>query len=446
MSISTIDSQRFDFIFEDAIRLHELIQTCHADFIDDFNDPLSLLTATINAPNELREKFKFQIHLSEKAQSELLTIAKNTIKSYKLKFEISPSELYSYLKESIYIYLANSQPEVINRKSYDKIVNLALRKYRNSCREIIYYYPAYFPLIKNRFNLGIVSILPIADVENDIQDSDNYEFYKKIKSQFEDSFNCYVSIPIGKSSSNISKNRALAASHLASGIIELFLFTYKTSNFNFYINDTPKLSTKNFHVKQYIPENKYDTNMQSKFQIIGDFFENLENDLNSPLGNSLKQSIEFACNPVHKERLVDRLIDAICWFGDARKEQNIHAQVVKIVTSLERLASFESEKDSSQISENFASRISSLIGLYHHQNELWYKRVKKLYQLRSGLVHGSYSLYRSYNTELDFNAVELASYAIFSACIVFFQLGFELENYEDKLAEFYKNLATRMNT
>lgn len=85
---------------------------------------------------------------------------------------------------------------------------------------------------------------------------------------------------------------------------------------------------------------------------------------------------------MHKERLVDRLIDAICWFGDARKEQNIHAQVVKIVTSLERLASFESEKDSSQISENFASRISSLIGLYHHQNELWYKRVKKTISIK----------------------------------------------------------------
>lgn len=38
---------------------------------------------------------------------------------------------------------------------------------------------------------------------------------------------------------------------------------------------------------------------------------------------------------------------------------------------------------------------------------------EKLYQLRSNLVHGSCSLHRSYNTELDFNAVELASYAIF---------------------------------
>ena len=107
MSISTTDSQRFDFIFEDAIRLHELARTCHSDFIAEFKDPLRLMTATINAPTELRDKFKFQIHLSEKAQTELLIIAKNTIKSYKLKFEVSPSELYLYLKENDLNYRAN---------------------------------------------------------------------------------------------------------------------------------------------------------------------------------------------------------------------------------------------------------------------------------------------------------------------------------------------------
>jgi len=441
LAASKSDIERFDLIFEDAMKLHEILAVSYKEYAAEFKDPLRLITATIDPPRELKNKFKFQIHLSERAQKALLEIAENTISSNKLKFSISPGELYECLKYSIYLYLAKYQPEELNGKSYTKILNLALRKHRESCKEITYYFPTYFPSIEKTHHIGIISVIPKQSLDEKIQNTDIHKFYTETTTRFVDEFNCYVSIPIGKSSSNISEKRALSVSNLVAGIFELFLFSYKTSNYNFHIGESLKPTNKSFHVMQVNTDRNYDAKVQLKHYNVGNFFDNLENDFNSHLGNVLSKCIELSCSPEHKERLVDRLIDAICWFGDARKDRNIHSKIVKIVTALERLSSFKSEKDTSQISNNFAKRISSLISLYHGEFDIWQSRSKKLYALRSDLVHGSHSLYRSYDTNLDFSALELCTYAIFSACVQFNKLGFELENYENDLKSLYDNLS-----
>jgi hypothetical protein len=426
LAASKLDIEKFDFIFEEAIRLHELLSSSHEKYIAEFKDPFRLMTATINAPKEMASKFNFQIHLSERAQNALFDIAKNTIKSNNLKFSISPNELYNSLKESMYLYIAKYQPAELNGRSYTNIINFALRKHRESCKEITYYFPTYFPLIEKPYNIGIVSVIPKENLDEKITKTNTKEFYISATKEFADDFNCYVSIPIGRSSPDISEKRALAVSKLVTGILELFSFSYKTSNYNFHIGENRQVQNKKFHVMEINNGAGYDAKIQVKHYNVGDFFNNLENDLNTKLGNALCRCIELSCNPEHKERLVDRLIDAICWFGDARNDLNVHAKTVKIVTALERLVSFKAEKDTSKISSNFAKRVSSLIGIYHGDVDLWHYRAKKLYTLRSDLVHGNYSLYRSYSTNLDFNSMELCTYAIFSSCMQFNKIGFEL--------------------
>ena len=97
----------------------------------------------------------------------------------------------------------------------------------------------------------------------------------------------------------------------------------------------------------------------------------------------------------------DRLIDAFYWFGDASRDNNSSAQVVKLVTAMERLVTVKNEEKNGDITKNFYSRVSCLIAIYHGEIDKWKNQAKKSYELRSDLVHGSQSLYNTYNIELN---------------------------------------------
>ncbi len=137
----------------------------------------------------------------------------------------------------------------------------------------------------------------------------------------------------------------------------------------------------------------------------------------------------------------DRLIDAFYWFGDASRDNNSSAQVVKLVKAMERLVTVKNEEKNGDITKNFYSRVSCLITIYHGEIDKWKNQAKKSYELRSDLVHGSQSLYNTYNIELDFDPFKLAYPAILSACIGFYMLDLELNSYEEKLKNMYFELS-----
>ena len=53
----------------------------------------------------------------------------------------------------------------------------------------------------------------------------------------------------------------------------------------------------------------------------------------------------------NKECLGDRLIDAFYWFGDASRDNNSSAQVVKLVTAMERLVTVKNEEKNGDITK-----------------------------------------------------------------------------------------------
>ncbi|HEY0923782.1 hypothetical protein [Rheinheimera pacifica] len=86
---------------------------------------------------------------------------------------------------------------------------------------------------------------------------------------------------------------------------------------------------------------------------------------------------------------VNRFLDATYWMGDAIREENSTTRVVKYVTALERLLTFSENGGLKKIISKRGSAL--LLGAGSIDSAVLsetYENLKKLYQIRSDIVHG----------------------------------------------------------
>lgn len=86
---------------------------------------------------------------------------------------------------------------------------------------------------------------------------------------------------------------------------------------------------------------------------------------------------------------VNRFLDATYWMGDAIREENSTTRVVKYVTALERLLTFSENGGLKKIISKRGSAL--LLGAGFIDSAMLpktYENLKKLYQIRSDIVHG----------------------------------------------------------
>ena len=100
--------------------------------------------------------------------------------------------------------------------------------------------------------------------------------------------------------------------------------------------------------------------------------------------------LESRLNPDLDRPLSQRLLDAAQWFGEAVRDASPSTRVVKYVTAIERLTLTEKAGD---ITESVSNRVAALTtglieGRSFEENK---SAFKKVYGLRSDLVHGSIS-------------------------------------------------------
>ncbi|ERL55602.1 HEPN domain-containing protein [Psychrobacter aquaticus] len=238
----------------------------------------------------------------------------------------------------------------------------------------------------------------------------------------------------------MSESRAQNVAALIYGVIKVFTTSYgmKASQVNLMNNPT-----KN-NINHYIASTYGEYWIGGSYSFgedLQDFWNFFEEDLETYLGLVIKKLILRAASPTNKECLADRLIDAFYWFGDASRDNNNSAQVVKLVTAMERLVTIKDKEKNEGITENFSRRISCLIAIFHGEIEEWERQAKKVYKLRSDLVHGSQSICKNYEPRLDFDPFRLAYSTILSACIAFYDLGLELSPYEKELKNMYDKLS-----
>ena len=102
--------------------------------------------------------------------------------------------------------------------------------------------------------------------------------------------------------------------------------------------------------------------------------------------------------------IAGRVLDAAAWYGDACRETNVASQVVKFVTGVERLMVTKRRADG-ELAAVLNERVAAICtepGNRQDRNR-WRETTKRIYQLRSDLVHGSVA-----RTDLTFSGMSMS--------------------------------------
>lgn len=121
------------------------------------------------------------------------------------------------------------------------------------------------------------------------------------------------------------------------------------------------------------------------------------------IGN-LGIALEQAVNPALRRPLSERLLDTMQWYGEAVREASPGAKAVKYVTALERMVMTDEKDD---IASLVSSRVAALCldEPTVRCRDRWQDEVRRAYEVRSRLVHGSVSP----TSEIVFEGVRLGS-------------------------------------
>jgi len=438
MGASKEDIKDFQVIISEGIRLQKLINKSYELYSNDFDNKYESIGATIDIPKDVYEsdtsQKRFQFHLSSLAQRKLREITNRQIKQSNLSYELTVSEYVNDIKDLIYIHIKEGID--FDSAGCSSLLTKAYKRAKCKMEEVRYYFPF------NAANLTPDKDVYIGSVI--ITHKDN--IYSKIKNDkwlgtvIDDAdqtdYNSFLSIEIPKCSDNISYKRAQNVADLVYGIIKVFAVFHQAKTDQIMLKKNPSVGNTSHYVT--CTENEY--NVCGSFSFPPDldqFWRVLEEDFKGDLGGIIAELIELAISPTNENCLADRLIDSFYWFGDASRDNNEHAQVVKLVTAMEKLVSLEKE---SGVTSRFRNRVSCSIAIFHGEIEKWKEEARQIYELRSDLVHGTQTIYKSYDLPLDFYPFKLACYSILSSCIGFGKLGLEMTNYKTKLQEMYLQL------
>lgn len=431
MSASDHDIEDLNFIMTEGIRINKLFRLDPKLYESDFDNNTDYIVSFLKPPQDIGkiDHTLVQFNFSSAAQRVLENIAE---RQHRLTEGVTVHELEAEIRNSIYIHLRN-------HGSFDspgcmKLLARAQKRAKRSRKQITYFFPFNATGLSHEkeVNIGNLKIIHKDSIYATVKEDDHYHIFVNSN---EDSFNYLLHIPIPESSSNLSKHRAKNVANFIYGVIRVFTTSYHYKADQIILLNHPYHKDTTHYVAnsndEYWIEGSYSFNEDLK-----EFWDLFEEDLKSDLGTVISKLANHAISINSKECLADRLIDAFYWFGEAAKDNNENAQIIKLVTAMERLVTL-SDKD---ITNNFCNRIACTIAVYHGDLDRWKSDLSKIYDLRSSLVHGSRSLYKSYGLPLDFNPFQLAYRALLSTCILFDKAGLELSVNESRLKNIYAEL------
>ena len=433
MSATNEDIKDLNIIFGEIKNLRDIFNRSHELYKKEFDSDIDLMTAVLQSPQNAGETIENQVQffLSSKAQRKLHEIAKRQCLSLE---NITVNECIYEIRCALYSHLKDNRS--FDDSGCKKLMSKVHKNIDKKVQDITYFFPFNAPSLspEKEIQIGIAKITHKDSVYAKVKDDSYYDLF--IKNNNPDSFNFLLSITIPKRSNKMSESRAQNVAAFIYGVIKVFTTSYEIKANQVNLMNNP---TKN-NINHYIASNRDEYWIGGSYTFgedLQDFWDSFEEDLETDLGVVIKKLILRAASPTNKECLADRLIDAFYWFGDASRDNNSSAQVVKLVTAMERLVTVKNE----DITKNFCRRVSCLIAVAHGEIDERYKESKKIYKLRSDFVHGSRSIYKTYDTELGFDPFKLAYPAILSACILFYKLGLEISPYEEKLKNTYSELS-----
>jgi hypothetical protein len=437
MNASKEDIKDLNIIFHEIQSLKDTFSHSPELYNNSFDNDIDFMTAILQSPQNAGEPIQNQVQffLSSKAQRILYEIAKRQCLSID---SITENEYIHEIRSEMYLHLKNNGN--FDTSGCMKLMSRVRKNIDKKAQDLIYFFPFNAPSLspEKEIQIGSTKIIHKNNIYAKVKDDRYYDFF--IKDHSHNSFNCLLSITIPKCSNKMSESRAQNVAKFIYGVIKVFTTSYRLKANQINLINSPTKSDMYHHIVSNRDE--YWINGSYSFgEDLQDFWKFFEEDLETDLGLVIKKLTLQTASPSNKEFLADRLIDAFYWFGEASRDSNSSAQVIKLVTALERLVTIKGKEKNEAITENFSRRVSCLIAIYHGEIDEWRSKSKKMYNLRSDLVHGSQSIYKTYEKKLGFDPFQLACPTILSACILFYKLDLELNPYEENLKKVYSELS-----
>lgn len=155
-------------------------------------------------------------------------------------------------------------------------------------------------------------------------------------------------------------------------------------------------------------------------------------------------ALNSCVDPQLTSHLKERFLDAMAWYGQAVSKKQISVQIVKYVAALERLT--VTKKLEEGLTNTVVRRTTILS--YDGTKEGYEKSLKessKVYDYRSGLMHGSKSPFDKDLELIPLMAEEITRNALFNALRIFTELDNKVENVREKQLEAkYKELENQV--
>ncbi len=145
-------------------------------------------------------------------------------------------------------------------------------------------------------------------------------------------------------------------------------------------------------------------------------------------------ALNSCVDPQYTTHLKERFLDAMAWYGQAISEKQTSVQIVKYVAALERLT--VTKKLEKGLTDTVVRRTTLLS--YDETKEGYEKaleEVDKIYDCRSGLMHGSKSPFDKDLELVSPMAEKIVQKALFNALRIFTELDNKVENVKEKQLE-----------
>jgi len=292
----------------------------------------------------------------------------------------------------------------INQSKCDKAFSTAIKIAKKSLADTVFWIPVHLGRVQNpsMFEIGPIKFEPMEDflqgiegeLEEYIDKNDSRAEVRRNLRQTTESyyrkFGWSARVEIIGCSPSIAKNAAYRRVQHAIDCIHLFLGAKYSDHMrmggpNFFVDRRSQISKGGNGEVSISSSVDWKTN-----QLPDDWWEVVCADGYEQMVDLFGQAIEHGTDVANPAPLSQRILDALMWFGEAVRDEFQAARIVKYVTSIERLLVTEEKEE--ELVEMLSRRGASILCTHEgYDFDESVQRLKKVYSLRSELVHGSRS-------------------------------------------------------
>lgn len=332
-----------------------------------------------------------------------------------------------------------SQGVAITESTVTKVLNKAKRSASGSCESLVHYIPMKFfrDYKGEEIDFGPIKVIGLVEFEKKVlsdamPEGDLYHLTRNNLDKYIEGCNAVLVIPVEACQHSISIERAELVGEVFVALMHLFYGREYTTSIRCAGDREPLKTNYKIYKSELGVQWQMDTVMPRS---IPDWSELLSGD--NPVFLTLYYKvISQVIKPNEEDVVCKRLIDAILWFGEASKECNDLSRVVKYSTALERVLAPETN----DIFRNISERASKLIDIFEGDRDKWKTVVKKMYDLRSKIVHGDIEFSERISDSEVLEYEGLTARVIMASVVFYEKIGLESLDSAKTIGKYYIKL------